>query len=440
MRVLILSQYFWPESFRINEVADSLSEKGCEVTVLTGHPCYPPGKHYEGVRRWRFAWDSHPNGHRILRVPLVPRTEKGEAKNLALNYLSFVFFATLAGLWWGRREKWDVVFVYAISPILQSIPGMAIRRAHKSALVTWVQDLWPDSLRATGYVKTGFVLGIVEKIVRWIYRNNDLLLAQSRAFIPSIADLAPTTEIRYHPNPGERAVEAALEQVSDASHMSDLPLDQEKFNIVFAGNLGKLQGLATLLDAAELTQDLPEMRWVFVGDGSEKRWLVREIDQRGLANVDVHNSVSPKTMPGVFERSQVLLVSLIDDPSISRTIPSKVQAYLAAGRPILGCMNGEAATVVREAGAGLVASAGNSAELAENARTLASCSPDESECFAKAGQAYYRDNFASATLAGSLIDSFAFAVQVRHGSDDGTSGSDLAKIRTQVPLNDTERT
>lgn len=435
MRVLILSQYFWPESFRINEVADSLAERGCEVSVLTGHPSYPPGIHYEGVRRWGFTWDCHPNGHRILRVPLVPRTEKGGAINLVLNYLSFVIFATLGGLWWGRRNKWDVVFVYAISPILQSIPGIAIRRIHKSALVTWVQDLWPDSLQATGYVNSSRALGMVESIVRWIYQKNDLLLAQSRAFIPSIAQLAPTTEIGYHPNPGERAVEAILDQAGDASHLSDIHLDEDKFNIVFAGNLGKLQGLGTLLEAAALTQDISELCWVFIGDGSERPWLIREIKQRGLTNVTVHKSVPSETMPGVFARSQALLISLIADPSISRTIPSKLQAYLGAGRPILGCINGEAAAVIREAGAGLVATAQNSAELAENARILASCTKVEYEGYARAGQAYYRNNFSSTTLADSLIDYFTRAVDLRSGADRMPG---LAPP-TQVPLKEKER-
>ena len=439
MRVLILSQYFWPESFRINEVADSLSEKGCEVTVLTGHPCYPPGKRNEGVSWWRFARDRHPNGHQILRVPLVPRSEKGGAINLVLNYLSFVIFATLAGLWWGRRNKWDVVFVYAISPILQSIPGMAIRRVHKSALVTWVQDLWPDSLQATGYVNSSRALGLVEKIVRWIYRNNDLLLAQSRGFVPSIAQLAPTTDIDYHPNPGERAVEAVLDQADDVSHIFVIDLDEDKFNIVFAGNLGKLQGLGTLLEAAALTQDRSEIRWVFVGGGSEKPWLISEIERRGLTNVVVYDSVPPETMPGVFARSQALLISLIDDPSISLTIPSKLQAYLGAGRPILGCINGEAAAVIQESGAGLVATAGNSTELAENARILASCSQDEYEGYARAGQAYYRNHFSSTTLADSLIDHFARAVDLRSGGDR-KPGLAPAEAGTSVPLKQKGRT
>lgn len=415
MRVLILSQYYWPESFRITEVADSLADEGCEVTVLTGHPSYPPGKVYKGVRWWRFAWDTHPNGHRILRVPLVPRSPKGGALNLILNYLSFVICGTLAGLWWGRSEKWNVILVYAISPILQSLPGIAIRQVHGAALVTWVQDLWPDSLRATGYIKSSIALRALKRLVSYIYRKNDLLLAQSREFVPMIRTLAQKTEILYHPNPGEKALEKAFSPGSGVSPESVIPFEESAFNIVFAGNLGKLQGLDVLVEAAMLTRNVTHLRWVFIGDGSEKRWLSRTIEERGLSNVVIHDSVSPSDMPGIFAASQALLVSLIDDLAISRTIPSKVQAYLAVGRPIIGALSGEAATVIKEAGAGLIGPAGDATTLAQNARRLAAGCTNQHTAFAQAGQNYYRTHFASGPLTTALIEHLKWAIEIRRG-------------------------
>ena len=204
MRVLVLSQYFWPESFRINEVVESLRCVGCHITVLTGQPNYPQGEMFDGYSAAGFGAQQHEAGYRIYRVPLLPRG-RGRAFCLGANYLSFVLSASVLGPWLLRKQRFDVVFVYAPSPIIQAIPAVWLAFIKRAKLVTWVQDLWPQSLEATGFVHNRRMLVIMAILVRWIYRRNDLLLVQSQAFIPTVQAMAGKTPVQYHPNPGELA-------------------------------------------------------------------------------------------------------------------------------------------------------------------------------------------------------------------------------------------
>jgi hypothetical protein len=203
VRVLILSQHFWPEAFRINELALHLREAGCEVTVLTGKPNYPGGRVYEGYRAAGTVRESY-EGIAVFRVPLVPRG-KGRAFALGLNYLSFLGSATLLAPWLLRGMKFDAIFVYGTSPILQAIPAVVLHWLKRAPLVLWVQDLWPESLQATGFVQDQRVLWAVAQVVRWIYRRCDLLLVQSRGFVAAVSPLAGATPVEYYPIPENEA-------------------------------------------------------------------------------------------------------------------------------------------------------------------------------------------------------------------------------------------
>ena len=178
MRVLVLSQYFWPEGFQINHVVQSLVGRGIEVDVLTGKPNYPEGVVFDGYRAWGCQTEQWA-GAGIYRVPLVPRGTKS-AVRLALNYLSFVVSGLVFAPWMLRARSYDAIFVYAPSPILQAIPALFLGRIKRCPVLLWVQDLWPESLVATGYVRSPRVLLAVERVVRFIYRRTDLLLVQSR--------------------------------------------------------------------------------------------------------------------------------------------------------------------------------------------------------------------------------------------------------------------
>lgn len=405
MKVLLLSQHFWPESFRINEVAQSLVEQGCEVTVLTGKPNYPDGDIFPGYRVGGVQRERH-EGYEIVRVPLMPRGPGG-ARRLVLNYLSFLAAASVLGPWALRGQRFDAIFVYGTSPILQAIAAIVLKWIKRAALVVWVQDLWPDSLEITGFVRNRRLLAAVAVVVRWIYRRSDLLLVQSPAFVAPVHAMAGRTPVAVHENPADRASARA------AFSPTGLRLDPAAFNIVFAGNLGTVQSLDCVLDAAERLGPDSGVRWVLVGSGARDAWLVEQVQARGLTQVAVAGRLPPEQMPAVFEQADALLVSLAGGPALSRTVPSKIQAYLAAGRPILASMDGEGARVVQAAGAGLACGAEDAPALAAAALALRDLAPDVRRRMGEAGRRYYAEHYDPDRLARALVGHLTSAVAAR---------------------------
>lgn len=399
MRVLVLSQYYWPESFRINEVVESLRRVGCQITVLTGQPNYPQGEVFDGYRASSFGIQQHEAGYTIYRVPLAPRG-RGGALGLAANYLSFIFSASLFGPWLLRKQRFDVIFVFGMSPILQAIPAVVLKWIKHAKLVTWVQDLWPQSLEATGFVRNRSVLAMVAVVVRWIYRRNDLLLVQSQAFIPPVQAMAGKTPVLYHPNPGELAFGQTQPPGPPAF------VFEPGFNVVFAGNLGTVQALGTVLDAAELLLPHPDVRMVLVGSGSRSEWLQKEVTRRQLDNVQLVGRFAPEVMPGILTQASALLVSLVRSPIMSQTVPSKMQAYLAAGKPIIASLDGEGVRVLEASGAGVGCPSENAAALAEAVLRLRAIPQAELQRMGELGQIYYKQYFDPAVLADKLLQHF----------------------------------
>jgi len=416
MKILIVSQYYWPETFRINEVAKSLREAGCEVSVLTGQPNYPDGHVFEGYRAWSIGREVH-DGICIQRVPLAPRGRSGTFRLIA-NYLSFVFGASLFGPWLLRGQRFDVVFVYGASPILKIFPALVVRRFTGGVLVSWVQDLWPQSLHVTGFVRNPRLLGIVAALVSWLYRHNDLVLVQSQGFVPLVAAMAGRTPVEYHPNPGE------LDFLAEPEGPPAVTLEAG-FNVVFAGNLGTVQALETVLAAALLLRDDPGIRFVLIGSGSRSEWLRREVERLGLGNVQMPGRFPPNAMPAILAQAAALLVSLTRDPVLSQTVPSKIQAYLAAGRPIIASLDGEGARVVELAGAGVVCPAEDAAALAAAARYLHARPPSELDRMGQAGHDYYLRHFEPGMLARRLTQRFADLIASR--GEAVTEGRNRAK-------------
>ena len=408
-KVLIVSQYYWPEIFRITEVAQSLRDLGHEVIILTGQPNYPDGVVFPGYAAASLRTQTI-DGITIFRVPLVPRGSRS-AVQLAFNYLSFIVSAAVFGPWLLRNHKVDIVFVYAPSPILQVIPAVWLAWLKHAKLVTWVQDLWPESLSATGFVRNQKILNSVATVVRWIYRRNDLLLVQSQAFVDPVVKMAGDTPVIYHPNPGELAFSAP-----DTGYASPLQLEPG-FNIVFAGNLGTVQALDTVLAAAQLLRDMHDVFFVLVGSGSRSEWLRHEVNRLGLDNVKMPGRFPPIDMPGILTQASAVLVSLIKDPIISQTIPSKVQAYLAAGKPIIASLDGEGARVVTEAGAGLACPAEDAQALADAVIKLHNALPQELEIMAQCGLVYYKQHFEPTLLAKRLAQILSDVVRSEQPSN-----------------------
>ena len=388
MRVLVVSQYFWPEGFRINEVVRSLVEKGVEVDVLTGKPNYPEGAVFNGYRAGGCQVESWA-GATVYRVPLFPRGARS-AWRLALNYLSFVASGLMFGPWLLRKRQYDVVFVYGLSPILLAIPAVFLAWIKRRKLIVWVQDLWPESLSATGYVRNARVLRAVEWVVRWIYRHTDLLLVQSRAFEAPVAALAPGKPIAYYPN----SVDATFaEPPSPDVALPDVPALDEGFAVVFAGNVGAGQAVEVMVEAAELLKDVSQIRFVVFGQGSRWDWMREQVKARGLSNLHLPGRFPVNTMPGLMQKAGALLVTLADEPIFAMTVPNKVQAYMAAGRPILACLNGEGARLVTDAQAGLSVPAQDAKALADAVLDLYRMPAEDRAKLGANGRRYFKSHF-----------------------------------------------
>lgn len=398
MQILLISHYFWPEQFRINDLVRELKMRGHDVSVLTGMPNYPIGKLFEGYGWWKKRHDEL-DGVPIFRVPLFMRRE-GHGWQLTLNYFSFVFWGCLLGPWHFRKQHFDVIFVYEPSPFTVGIPALLMRRLKKAPILFWVQDLWPESLEAAGAVRSTAVLAMVGAMVRWIYRNCDRVLVQSRGFVePAVNAGASRERITYFPNWAE-AIYRPVELPVDAPEHEELPLG---FKVMFAGNLGEAQSLETIVGAANQLRYIPDIHWVIIGDGRRMPWMRSEIQSLGLgSNVNFLGRRPVESMPRYFAAADALLVTLKADPVFTLTIPSKVQSYLACARPIIGALDGEGADVIQRSGAGLVVNAGNAAGLAEAVLSLHAMSADERKLMGKRGRDYFDREFSPQTLMDKL--------------------------------------
>ena len=401
MKLLLVSQYFWPETFGINALVSALCAKGVEVTVLTGKPNYPEGEIFPGYSALGAQREIR-DGIEIIRLPLYPRG-KHSSTRLALNYLSFVVFGLLIGPWLLRRRRFDAILVYAPSPLLQALPAICLAWLKRVPIALWVQDLWPESLSATGFIKNRTVLKLVEHAVKFIYRHSDLILIPSEAFRAPIKQLLDEPrKIKYYPNAylEEREREAQAPEVRTVAQ--DIA---SGFSVVFAGNLGVAQSLDTVVAAAERLQVADVgIRIFLIGSGSQLTWLQEETKRRGVRNIVLPGRFAPEAMPHFYAAASVLLVSLRDEPIFAYTIPSKVQGYMAAGRPIVASLNGEGAQVVIAAGAGVACAAGNAEALADAMQKLFRLSKDERAEMGENARRYAMEHFSLDRLSAELVD------------------------------------
>jgi glycosyltransferase involved in cell wall biosynthesis len=403
MRLLLWSQYFWPENFPINEVAAELVRAGISVTVLTGKPNYPVGSFFEGYKGSGIGREQIA-GAAVVRIPILPR-RAGGAVSLALNYISFVISGYLFAPIALRRQKFDAIFVYAPSPLIQALPALFLSFLKRAPVTLWVQDLWPDVLKATGHVKSPFLLRLITFVVRYIYRQTDLILVQSEAFRASVERLTGNaSKIRYFPNLAKAS--KGGDAYSSAAH--DLSLAMKKsFSVVFAGNVGRAQSIETIVEAACHLRNAGNIKIFIVGSGSRLEWIAAEIERLALNNIVLAGRFPASDMPPILAAASALLVTLGEDHTISLTVPSKIQSFLAAGRPIVACLNGEGARILTEAKAGLICPSGNSFELAKAISKLEAMSHDEREQFGINGKRYFMDRFELTRRVGELIDHLA---------------------------------
>lgn len=401
-RVLLVSQYYWPESFTITAEIARLTSVGFHVTVLTGQPNYPAGRIFPGYRPLSIRRETV-QGIEVIRLPLLPRGS-GSGLRLLLNYASFILSGLLIAPFLLRGRRFDVIFVFGLSPLLQALPAVLLSRLKGAPMVIWVQDLWPESLSATGFIRNPALLGMVRILVRLIYRNSARILVQSEAFRAPVAALSPPgAAIHCVPNSGQTVPEGSTP--SGAARALGERIARG-FTIVFAGNLGHAQGLDTVLDALDRLRDLPDVRLCLVGSGALDGWLAEERRRRDLTMLDLPGRFAPEDMPTILSQASALLVSLRQEEIFSLTVPSKMQTYLSAGRPILAALDGEGARILNEAGAGFASPAGDAEALATAIRRMARLPESERRAMGLSGRRYFDMHFApdriTALLSGHL--------------------------------------
>lgn len=397
MKVLIVTQYFWPEEFRINDLAQGLVARGHAVTVYTGKPNYPRGRFFPGYGFWSRPRENH-EGIEIVRVPLVPRGDGGSVR-LALNYLSFAAFASLLAPL-RCRGRYDAILVFEPSPITVGLPALVLRAIKRIPILFWVQDLWPESLEATGAVRSPRILKFFEHLTRFIYRGCERVLVQSRGFIePTRRMGVPQERIRYFPNTAE-SFYRPLEPAADTAERAALP---DGFRVMFAGNIGAAQDFPTILAAAELLRDDPGIHWIVLGDGRMASWVKEEVARRGLAHcIHLLGRHPVDSMPRWFAVADALLVTLKREPIFAYTIPTKIQSYMACARPIVAGIDGEGARVTQEAGAGFAVPAEDPRALADAVRRMAALSTEAREAMGQAGRRYFEQHFGRERLLEQL--------------------------------------
>ncbi|MGI9427955.1 MAG: glycosyltransferase family 4 protein, partial [Bythopirellula sp.] len=357
MKILIVSNHFWPANFRINDLAIGMVERGHDVTVMAGIPDYPQGKFQKGFGFFRRRREVY-QGVKVHRIPLIPRGG-GQKWRLAINYLSSAFCFCLYAPLIGRKD-FDAVFVFDTSPVTIALPAVVIKWLYKVPIVMWVLDLWPESISATGAITNKTILGGVRKLVRFIYRQCDRILISSQGFEDKVHQVGGYDgDVIYFPNWVEPSIAAA--NTTAAVELPELP---SGFRIVFTGNLGVAQDFEKILTAAEQLKDYTDIHWLIVGDGRQLEWVRSEVQRRGLREqFHLLGRYPLDTMPYFFESADALLLSLKRDPIFSLTAPGKLQSYLSSGRPILATLDGEGADIVDRANAGTTCPAQDAAAL-----------------------------------------------------------------------------
>ena len=341
MKILIVSQYFYPENFRINDLALELKKRGHEITVLTGLPNYPKGEYFEGyddTKNCDEVWNDIP----VYRCKLRPR--KTGSVNLIRNYVSFVIEANkkLKEL---QNKDFDLIYVFEVSPITVALPAIKLKKKKNIPVIINIQDLWPENIVAVTGMTNPIIIGLVNKMVNYIYRHCDLILTASPSFVSKIKErINDKDKVRYWSQ--YSTVNKTDEEVSI--------YDKDYFNIVFTGNIGEAQGIDLAIEAAKILKD-KKICWHFVGEGRSKEKLEKQVNEYGINDrVKFHGFHPEKEIPKYLKDADAALLILKPNPVFEMTIPAKLQTYLACGVPILGCVSGEGKRIIEESKAGIV--------------------------------------------------------------------------------------
>ena len=398
MRILIISQYFFPENFRINDLCLGLKDKGHEVTVLTGKPNYPNGKFYGGYTFLNKRLESY-HGIKVYRSYLIPRGSASGFR-LFLNYISFVIFAPLRIL--SINGNFDRVFVYAPSPITVGFVGIFASIYFRAKPFLWVHDLWPESVKDAGGINNKIILSLINFMTKSIYYFYENILVQSPSFKNYLVDQGVKSEkIIYYPYYAESFYNVVNKNEKIESAFP------KGLNIVFAGNIGVAQSFDTIIEAVKIAMnDVKNLNIIVLGEGRDKARILKKIKKNNLNNFYFMGSFPPENMPEYFASADALLVSLKKSKIFSSTIPGKLQSYLACGKPIIASLDGIGAKIVNDASCGFSSDAENSQGLAHSIISFNKLKDIDRLKLGENGRKYYENEFERKKLLSKLIDIF----------------------------------
>lgn len=385
MKILIETPHFYPENFKCNDMAFELQKRGHQVTVLTAIPDYPEGKFYKGYGVFKKRREII-KGVDVRRSLVIPRGN-GSALRLILNYLSYTLFATIKAICVGLTNKYDVVIGHETSPVMVGIPCVIIKKLHKIPMLFWVLDLWPESLTAAGGIKNSLILKPFECLTKWIYKNSEKILIGSQGYRKSICSKGNfENKIIYFPNWVENIL-------TESPQSNKVPIFHDGFNVMIAGNMGDAQDIPHVLDAANILKNT-NINFIFVGDGRKRDFVEEYVKQNNLQNkVFCIGRFPLETMPSLFSKADILLVALKNIPIFTLTVPSRLQAYMASGKPIVAMINGEGADLIKEANCGWSVPAEDSNALARLLLTLSKENQDILEKKGANGKIYSQKYF-----------------------------------------------
>ncbi len=384
--ILIVTQYFYPENFKSNDLAFELQKRGYTVTVLTGLPNYPEGKFYDGYGVFKKKTDII-DGVKVVRTLLLPRG-KGGGLRLFLNYYSWVFFASMKAFFMGLNNKYDAVIVHATSPIMQFYPALVIKKLTEVPVYLWVLDLWPESLEVAGGIKNKFVLNYFQKITVNFYKNSEKILVSSKGMMKSIMEKGDfASKLVYFPNWAE-------DTILDGKIDYPLPNLPDGFRIMFAGNVGEAQDLESIMQAFLLLKDHKEIKLIIIGDGRKMSFVKEFIKNNQLDDtVFCFGRYPLEAMSSFFDKADIMLVSLKDSFIFNLTVPSRVQAYMGARKPILAMLNGDGSEIIKEANAGFTVPVSNYKLLADKILEISKLSKIELENKGKSAKKFFNENY-----------------------------------------------
>lgn len=386
MRILLVTQYFYPEVFKSNDLAFELVKRGHQVDALVGIPNYPDGKYFKGYGLFSKRHEVV-NGVNVYRCFQTPRGRGGW--RLPINYFTYVLSGCLYVLFYfAWKKKYDCIIGHEPSPIFQAYPALLLRKLRKVPFYYWIMDLWPDAIKSGGGVKNEKVLNFIDKLVKGIYRQTDKILITSKRFREPIEQKGDFKDkIIYFPNWSDDIL--AMPQDYEIPQLPD------GFKIMIAGNLGKSQNLEAVAEVMLGLKDISEVKWVFVGGGSRKEWLENFIKENDLADRALCLGQYPfKAMPAFYKQADTMLVTLRAGFShLEAVVPARLQSYMSAGRPVLAMIGCGGADIIEESQCGYAVPAGDSAALIKMIREKVLTDKTSFEKMGKNGRDYYINNY-----------------------------------------------